>query len=310
MRRLRAARPVVAAAAAPAVAATAAPAAAQDAAFTQREAANFARTGQAPQQQVTDPTFLARWQQQSLANSLEFTTLGPARRLATSGNACREWAQQCTRGQGRSDNRTPDGEMGSNANSTVFATNTIDAIDFFQSTPEAPHEGNVAGDAREMTPVNPPHAVVNRGRLGAVGHSLGARGVSVVQGLQPRPGSGELAGLPVVPPVPAMGQAADYGLTPTPFRPPPDPDGKRAGFLACKDAGVPSYQLVVEGGTHYEWSLLPTFPTTAWEAPPAAPPPAAAPAARALPATGGTPALAGVLLVGAAAVVRRCRSTS
>ncbi|MEF8807252.1 hypothetical protein, partial [Natronomonas sp.] len=37
------------------------------------------------------------------------------------------------------------------------------------------------------------------------------------------------------------------------------------GFGAWREAEVPSYQLVVRGGTHYEWSLLPTFPTTSWE---------------------------------------------
>jgi alpha-beta hydrolase superfamily lysophospholipase len=42
------------------------------------------------------------------------------------------------RGQGRSDNRTPDGEQGSNANPDVFATNLVDAIDFFRSTRTRP----------------------------------------------------------------------------------------------------------------------------------------------------------------------------
>jgi hypothetical protein len=62
-----------------------------------------------------------------------------------------------------------------------------------------------------------------------------------------------------------MGQSADYFLTPTPYTSPPPPDDKRRGFLTWQAAGIPSYQLVVEGGSHYEWSLLPTFPTTAWE---------------------------------------------
>jgi dienelactone hydrolase len=347
----------------------AAPASAQDADFGQAESANYARTLQAPQQQLADPAFTARWQEQSAANIAEFTALGPARALATTGNLCREWAEQCTgdpfrypgadpfydsadvepvtfldrggaqlfgrvwapkgatgplpgvvvingsvqapetlywwaaqalveagyvvmtfdpRGQGRSDNSTPGGEPGSNANPDVFATNLVDAIDFFLSTPAAPYEGNVAEDAREVTAVNPLHAVVDPDRLGAVGHSLGARGVSVVQGAQPWPGTGDdnpidvvvawdnlalsdgaagdgLAGIPLVPRVPAMGQAGDYFLTPTPYTSPPDPDDKRGGFLTWVDAGLPSYQLVVEGGTHYEWSLLPTFPATAWE---------------------------------------------
>jgi hypothetical protein len=348
-------------------AALAAPASAQDAGFAEAEAANYARTLQAPQQQAADPEFLARWQEQSLANFAEFAALG--RVAETTGNVCREWAEQCTgdpyrypgvdpfyeqadvlpvsfldrggaqlfgriwapagasgplpgvvvvngsvqapetlywwaaqalvdagyvvmtfdpRGQGRSDNSTPDGEPGSNANPDVFATNLVDAVDFFLSTPDAPYEGN-AGDPRDVDAHNPLHAVVDPDRLGAAGHSLGARGVSVVQGAQPWPGTGDdnpidvvvawdnlaltdgggaddgLAGIPLVPRVPAMGQAGDYFLTPTPYTAPPDPDGKRGGYLTWTAAGLPSYQLVVEGGTHYEWSLLPTFPTTAWE---------------------------------------------
>jgi hypothetical protein len=262
-----------------AVVAAGSPAAAQDADFAAREAANFARVAQAPTQQASDPAFGLRWQQQSLANSLEFAQLGPARALATTGNLCREWAEPCTgdpfrypgvdpfydradvepvtfldrggaqlfgrvwapagatgplpgvvitngsvqapetlywwaaqalvdagyvvltfdpRGQGRSDNRTPDGEQGSNANPDVFATNTIDAVDFFHSTPAAPYEGNAAGDPRAVDAFNPLHAVVDRDRLGAVGHSLGARGVSVVQGVTPWPGTGEANPIDVV----------------------------------------------------------------------------------------------------------------
>jgi hypothetical protein len=192
------------------------------------------------------------------------------------------------RGQGRSDNRTPDGEQGSNANPDVFATNLIDAIDFFRSTPDAPYEPN-EGDERKTTPHNPLWERIDRDRLGVIGHSLGARGVSVVQGIQPWPGTGEanpvdvavawdnlalsegggpgggLAGFDLVPRVPAMGQAGDYFLTPTPYTSPPDPDDKRQGYLTWVEAGVPSYQLNIQAGTHYEWSLLPTFPTTAWE---------------------------------------------
>lgn len=32
------------------------------------------------------------------------------------------------------------------------------------------------------------------------------------------------------------------------------------------DAGVPTYEVVVQGGTHYEWSYIPTFPSTSWGA--------------------------------------------
>lgn len=351
----------------------AAPVGAQEAGpdFAAREAQNFARVGQAPAQQLADPEFVTRWQQQSAVNTVDYAQRQLADRAWRSdGNLCKEWAEQCTgdpfrypgvdpfyddatvepvsfldrggarlsgrvwapkgatgrlpgvviingsvqapetlywwgaqamvragytvmtfdpRGQGRSDNSTPSGEAGSNANPDVFATNLIDAVDFFRSTPAAPYEGN-GGDPRATTAFNPLHELVDLDRLGAVGHSLGARGVSVVQGVQPWPGTGQenpidvivawdnlalsegtsggggLAGFPLVPRVPAMGQSADYFLTPTPYTSPPDPDGKRAGYLQWVQAGLPSYQLVVQGGTHYEWSLTPTFPTSAWEA--------------------------------------------
>ena len=116
------------------------------------------------------------------------------------------------------------------------------------------------------------------------GHSLGATGVSVVQGEQPWPGTSQadnpidavvawdnlslstsLDGVDVVPRVPAMGQAGDYFLAPAPLSEPPDLDEKRQGFLQWQAAGVPSMQVNIRGGTHYEWSLLPGFPATAWQ---------------------------------------------
>lgn len=345
------------------------PGGAQDAGFAEAEARNFAMTGQAPAQQAADPAFLARWQEQSLANFLEYQQRGvDDPDWSSTGNLCSTWSEQCTgdpfrypgvdpfyeravvepvafldrggarlsgrvwapadaagplpavvvingsvqapetlywwsaqalvdagyvvltfdpRGQGRSDNRTPDGEQGSNANPDVFATNLIDAVDFMLSTPAAPYEPN-GDDPRQTTDHNPLWELVDTDRLGAVGHSLGARGVSVVQGAQPWPGTGEdnpidvivawdnlalsegaggegLAGIPLVPRVPAMGQAGDYFLTPTPYTSPPDPDEKRAGYLRWVEADLPAYQVNIQGGTHYEWSLLPTFPATGWE---------------------------------------------
>ncbi|MGH2735962.1 MAG: alpha/beta hydrolase family protein [Actinomycetota bacterium] len=187
------------------------------------------------------------------------------------------------RGQGRSDNRTPDGEPGSNANSDVFATNLVDSIEFFLSTPQSPYP-HVESRPAPITAHNPFFDRIDSDRLGIVGHSLGARGVSVVQGMDLWPGrllnanpvdaavawdnlagSSSLAGVEVEPRVPTMGQSADYGLTPTPFTAPPDPEGKSAGFNAWRAAGVPTYQVNVRGGTHYEWSLLPGFPTSSWD---------------------------------------------
>lgn len=140
-------------------------------------------------------------------------------------------------------------------------------------------------------------------RLGIAGHSAGAMGASIVQGFADDDWPGVHDGNPVdavvawdnlgdgddvgdgpagavtdatefaetvpagdvEPRVPAMGQSGDYFLTPTPHERPPDPDGKAAGFERWRDAAVPACQLVVRGGTHYEWSLLPTFPATSWD---------------------------------------------
>jgi len=198
------------------------------------------------------------------------------------------------RGQGRSNSRTPGGTQGSNAHPQVFVTNQIDAIDFFRSTPEAPYEPNVAGtDLPDVfVDANPFHEVLDRSRLGIAGHSLGAGGVSVVQGLgadgsgvETWPGSSatdnpvdvalawdnlSAAGTDLVytvqPRVPAMGHSADYGLTPTPKQEPPNAEAHTAGYDDWQAAGLSTYQITVRGGTHYEWSRIPTFPATDWEA--------------------------------------------
>lgn len=64
--------------------------------------------------------------------------------------------------------------------------------------------------------------------------------------------------------VPSMDQASEYGLAPVPFAQPPDPEAHKAAYDEWKAAGVPVYALTVQGSTHYEWSLLPTFPATSW----------------------------------------------
>lgn len=191
------------------------------------------------------------------------------------------------RGQGRSDQQTPDGQQGSNINPTVFWDGLVNAIDFFRSSEAEPypHNETCAGTyPSEVTAFNPYVGVADPDRLGLAGHSLGARGVSVVQGLDPWPGlidsenpvdvivawdslsepeeGGDAPAF--VPRVPAMGHSSEYGLTPAPFLQAPDPEGHKAAFAAWKDAGVPTYQLTIQGSSHYEWSLIPTFPTSSW----------------------------------------------
>jgi len=197
------------------------------------------------------------------------------------------------RGQGRSDQQTPDGTQGSNANSTVFWDNLVNVIDFFRSNPVAPYPHNAACEgsyATEVTPFNPIHDRIDRERLGLAGHSLGATGVSVVQaygaeGAEPWPGlldtdnpvdvivawdslraPGAASGSTpaVVPRVPAMGQTSEYGIGGTAKMAPPNIEGHKGGYNGWKEAGVPVYQLTIQGSTHFEWSLIPTFPSTSW----------------------------------------------
>ncbi|MES2908837.1 MAG: hypothetical protein V4688_06715 [Pseudomonadota bacterium] len=211
------------------------------------------------------------------------------------------------RGQGRSDQQTPMGGQGSNINSAVFWEGLVDAIDFFRSTSARPypHNTSCAGTyPTVVTAFNPQHAVQDRERLGIVGHSLGATGVSIVQGYggvgaDPWPGkmdaanpvdvavawdgllapdSGAAGGLSAVtalagqgsaypkfaPRVPSMGQNSEYGLTPMPFTQTPPKDGNLGPFKAWQSAGVPVFEFTIRGSSHYEWSLLPTFPATSW----------------------------------------------
>ena len=211
------------------------------------------------------------------------------------------------RGQGRSDQQTPDGKQGSNANSTVFWTGLVNAIDFFRATAVQPypHNKTCAGTyATKVTDFNPYASVIDRERLGIAGHSLGGVGVSVVQaygasGAEPWPGkidsrnpvkvvvawdgiftqesgsagnaggntmsaSGAMSAPKVVPQVPILGINGEYGLTPQPFTQPPDPAKTTTNFRVWRDAHVPAIEMTIRGGSHYEFSLLPSFPATSW----------------------------------------------
>ena len=188
------------------------------------------------------------------------------------------------RGQGRSDFQTPTGEQGSNANSVVFYTGMVNAVDFFRSTPSQVYPHNVTCAASYPTvvaPYNPFFDRVDPTRLGIVGHSLGAAGVSAVQGYPgdrfafPDAGGGNPVDVVLAwdslgldqdgpPRVPAMGQSSEYGLTPVAFTSPPDPESDKTAYAAYRDAGIPVYQLTIQGSTHYEWSLVPSLPATSW----------------------------------------------
>jgi len=191
------------------------------------------------------------------------------------------------RGQGRSDFQSPSGEQGGNANSAVFFDGLVDAIDFFRSTPEHPypHNASCAGTyPTAVTPFNPQHARIDPDRLGIAGHSLGASGVSAVQGYEgsafqfPDKKGGNPVDVLVAwdslsandnPRVPAMGHTSEYGLTPVPKTAAPDPESHKNGFKAWQAKGLPVFQLTIQGSTHYEWSLIPavpfaSFPASSW----------------------------------------------
>ena len=212
------------------------------------------------------------------------------------------------RGQGRSDQQTPAGEQGSNANPVVFWEGLVNAIDFFRSTSAQPYPHNQTCANTYPTTVtafNPFTSNLDFGRLGIAGHSLGGTGVSVVQsygatgadawpglidatnpvdavvawdgiftqesggsgnagGNAPGTTSGSTSTPPVVAQFPILGQNSEYGLTPIPFSSPPDPEQLITNFGVWQDAGIPVIEQTIQGSSHYEWSLLPTFPATSW----------------------------------------------
>lgn len=123
-----------------------------------------------------------------------------------------------------------------------FVEDLTDAIGFFHSS------------------ANPHRALLDTGRLGLVGHSLGASAVSEVQEQDPRVDAivaWDNLSSSVTPKKPALGMSADYGLTPTPYQSDPDPDSKSTAFAKWKAAGVDAMQVNLRGGTHYEWSYAP-----------------------------------------------------
>jgi dienelactone hydrolase len=62
------------------------------------------------------------------------------------------------------------------------------------------------------------------------------------------------------PPVtkPALGISSDYLLTPEPYVQAPDPQAKEEASLAASKAGVDSGEIMIRGGTHFEFGDLPT----------------------------------------------------
>ncbi len=124
----------------------------------------------------------------------------------------------------------------------------------------------------EADRANPLRRLLTRREVGLVGHSRGADAVSIVGSRDRRIDAivawdNLLAGSaadqsapsrPVAPKVPALAMSADYYIGDPPYSADPGRLAKASGFLAYESAGVDSMQLMVRGGTHFEWSYTPT----------------------------------------------------
>src|SRR3954454_19243482 len=217
--------------------------------------------------------------------------------LARAGYVVLTWDPQ---GQGRSDTFGEGADRNDGVPSQSgepFYDGTEDALDFFFSTPQSKYvprkscsSGTSHADKQQArvasgldAAYNPAFNLLDTKRVGIVGHSLGAGAVSYVGQLDPRvkaivaydnlsapktsftcPGgsSPRPASVPIT--KPALGMSADYGLVVTPNTSDPDPQAKNAGSNAYTKDGVDTGELIVRGGTHYEFSFIPNpgFPAT------------------------------------------------
>jgi dienelactone hydrolase len=177
-----------------------------------------------------------------------------------------------------------------------FFDGTEDALEFFLSTPKNLYKPRPSCDSGTShapkqnrrvaaglnAAYNPLWQLLNPKKIGIAGHSFGAAGVSFIGQKDPRvsaivawdnlgrPGTPSGGNLNVKPcpfdpashedaqiTKPALGMSADYGLTPQPNTGDPDPLAKSQQSLAYSQAGVDTGELIIRGGTHYEFSFIP-----------------------------------------------------
>ncbi len=143
------------------------------------------------------------------------------------------------------------------------------------------------------TSYNPAWSMLNTNEVGIAGHSYGAAGVSYIgqwdkrvktivawdnlatpDPNQPFGGNGgqpveqgcvDKANRTAVPVTkPALGMSADYFIPPQPNTSQPDPLAKSTESLAYTKAGVDTGELIIRGGTHYDFDWVPNqaFPAT------------------------------------------------
>ncbi len=139
---------------------------------------------------------------------------------------------------------------------------------------------------------NPAWETLDTSRVGIAGHSYGAEGVSYIGQKDPRvksivawdnlggtdpnksfigsnpseqpcPGDpSERRAVPIA--KPALGMSADYFIPPTPNTSDPDPLAKSTMSREYSQAGVDTGEIIIRGGTHYDFDWIPNdgFPAT------------------------------------------------
>jgi dienelactone hydrolase len=225
-----------------------------------------------------------------------------AQTLAKAGYIVLTWDPQ-GQGQSDTPGESPDQNEGVPAQSDgrPFFDGTEDAINFFFSTPTNPYVPvkscssgtNHAGKQNRRvkdglnSANNPFWKYLDASRVGIAGHSYGASGVSYIGQQDPRikaivawdnlgapdPGNGlgeqpcpgdPAARTPAAITKPALGMSADYFIPPTPNTSDPDPLAKSTESRAYSAAGVDSGEIIIRGGTHYDFDWVPNqgFPAT------------------------------------------------
>ncbi|PZR66834.1 MAG: hypothetical protein DLM63_08110 [Solirubrobacterales bacterium] len=219
-----------------------------------------------------------------------------AETLAKAGYVVLTWDPQ---GQGQSDTfgASPDTAEGFPAQSDgrPFFDGTEDALNFFFSTPSHPYDpvpscstgtSHAAKQDRRVkagldAAYNPFWQLLDPARVGVVGHSYGAAGVSYIGQWDarvkaivafdnlaaPSVGGGiasegpcpanPRARAPAAITKPALGLSADYFLPPTPNLSAPSPLAKSTESLAYSSAGVDSGEIIIRGGSHLDFSWIP-----------------------------------------------------
>jgi dienelactone hydrolase len=184
-----------------------------------------------------------------------------------------------------------------------FFDGTEDALNFFFSNaahPYVPQKSCSSGTSHAPkqerrakaglnAAFNPYWAMLDTDRVGIAGHSFGAAGVSYIGQFDPRvkaivafdnlgssdPNGGGRTGEEPCPadpsqraakPItkPALGMSADYFIPPTPNTSDPDPLGKSKSSFEYSKTGVDTGEIVIRGGTHYDYDWVPNpgFPAT------------------------------------------------